>query len=57
MIDFEVRFGTDGIGQTAGYVKARNIDEARARAATNLRVSGYVLQADRGLFTVHGIRP
>lgn len=56
MKTYEVRFGTDGHGLMAGTVKARNIKEARERAKTNLRMSGYELQAEEGLFTVHGVR-
>lgn len=52
---YSIRFGTDGIGLDADFgVFADDVGEARKEAAEMLRRRGYGLQADRGLFTVHG---
>lgn len=52
---FSIRNGTDGIGLDFDFgVFADDVDEARKEAAEMLRRRGYVLQADKGLFTVHG---
>lgn len=51
---YEIRFGTDGIGLPFGNVFADDIDEARERAAEKLRAESYYVQADEGMFTVHG---
>lgn len=50
---WEVRYGTDGIGLTNGYVHADTMDEARTLAAFKLAADGYSVTADKGLFTVH----
>lgn len=51
---YEIRFGTDGLGLAFGNVFADDMNEAREFAAEKLRAENYHLQADEGLFTVHG---
>lgn len=52
---YSIRFGTDGMGMDFDRgVFADSIDEARTEAAEALRYGGFPLQADKGLFTVHG---
>lgn len=51
---YEIRFGTDGIGLPFGNVFADDMAEARELAAEKLRAENFHVQADGGLFTVHG---
>jgi hypothetical protein len=52
---YSIRNGTDGIGLDFDFgVFADSIPEARTEAAEMLRNRGFELQADKGLFTVHG---
>lgn len=52
---FSIRNGTDGIGLDFDFgVFADDIAQAREEAAESLRARGYALQADKGLYTVHG---
>jgi hypothetical protein len=52
---WSIRSGTDGIGLDFDFgVFADSIEEARTEAAESLRYRGFDLQADKGLFTVHG---
>lgn len=52
---YSIRSGTDGIGLDFDFgVFADDIAQARFEAAESLRNRGFELQADRGLFTVHG---
>ena len=52
---YSIRFGTDGMGMDFDRgVFADSIAEARTEAAESLRNGGFPLQADKGLFTVHG---
>ncbi len=56
---YSIRGGTDGLGldfENVDGVFADSMDEARESAADKLRRRGYTLQADKGLFTVHGHR-
>lgn len=56
---YTITAGTDGIGLEfpgVSGVFADSIEEARTEAAESLRRAGYALQADKGLFTVHGHR-
>lgn len=52
---YSIRSGTDGIGLDFDFgVFADDIAQARTEAAEMLRNRGFDLQADTGLFTVHG---
>lgn len=52
---WSIRNGTDGIGLDFDFgVFADDMTEARTEAAEILRARGYALQADKGLYTVHG---
>lgn len=52
---WSIRSGTDGIGLDFDFgVFADNMDDAREEARQALIYRGYVLQANKGLFTVHG---
>lgn len=56
---YTIKGGIDGIGldfEGVSGIFADGIDEARTVAAEKLRLHGYALQADKGLFTVHGHR-
>jgi len=58
-VRYVIRYGNDGIG-LMHWTSVRTpdgIDGARALAASALREDGYGLLADRGMFTVHGVRP
>lgn len=52
---WSIRSGNDGIGADFNFgVFADDMAEARQEAAESLRARGYALQADTGLYTVHG---
>lgn len=52
---WSIRSGIDGIGLDFDFgVFADDMTGAREEAAESLRNRGYALQAERGLFTVHG---
>ena len=52
---WSIRAGTDGIGLDFDFgVFADNMDDAREEAREALIYRGYVLQANKGLYTVHG---
>lgn len=52
---WSIRAGTDGIGLDFDFgVFADDMAQAREEAAESLRARGFALQADKGLYTVHG---